>query len=89
MAGLHVLTSLYTDPEYPLGGYFSGRLDRNAYNNPRTDELWLAKVPSTPQDQSLGVLDGIRAIAGIAGVAPGDLATILRFGPLPVRLTPG
>ena len=30
---------------------------------PSRGSVWVAKVPSTPQDQSLGVVDGIRAIA--------------------------
>ena len=56
-----------------VGGTFTDLL----LHDTESDQLWLAKVPSTPQDQSLGVLDGIRAITAIAGVAAGDLATIL------------
>jgi N-methylhydantoinase A len=56
-----------------VGGTFTDLL----LHDTESGQLWLAKVPSTPQDQSLGVLDGIRAIAGIAGVAAGDLDTIL------------
>src|SRR5688572_28636444 len=32
--------------------------------------LHRAKVPSTPSDQSIGVLDGLRAACAQAGVAP-------------------
>ena len=46
VAGLHVLTGIYTDPEYPLGGYFFSRLNRNGYNNPKTDELYFATQSS-------------------------------------------
>jgi peptide/nickel transport system substrate-binding protein len=46
VAGLHVLTGIYTDPEYPLGGYFFSRLNRNGYNNPKADELYLATQSS-------------------------------------------
>jgi N-methylhydantoinase A len=56
-----------------VGGTFTDLL----LHDTESGQLWLAKVPSTPQDQSLGVLDGIRTIAGIAGVAAGDLDTIL------------
>jgi peptide/nickel transport system substrate-binding protein len=38
-AGLHVIIGIYTDPDYPLGGYFHSRLNRNAYKNPKVDEL--------------------------------------------------
>ncbi|MBV8221674.1 MAG: hypothetical protein JO325_24685, partial [Solirubrobacterales bacterium] len=56
-----------------VGGTFTDLL----LHDTESGQLWLAKVPSTPQDQSLGVLDGIHAIAGIAGVGAGELATIL------------
>ena len=39
--------------------------------------LWVAKVPSTPEDQSLGVVDGIRAIAESASVPPERMSAIL------------
>jgi N-methylhydantoinase A len=40
-------------------------------------QLHRAKVPSTPQDPSLGVLEGIRKVCESAGVQPDDIATIL------------
>jgi N-methylhydantoinase A len=56
-----------------VGGTFTDLL----LHDTGSGHLWLAKVPSTPQDQSLGVLDGIRTIAAVAGVAVSDLGTIL------------
>jgi peptide/nickel transport system substrate-binding protein len=45
-AGLHVIIGIYTDPDYPLGGYFSSTLNRNAYKNPKVDEL-IGKATAT------------------------------------------
>ena len=39
--------------------------------------VWLAKTPSTPQDQSDGVIEGIRLAAGRASVGLPDLDAIL------------
>jgi ABC-type transport system substrate-binding protein len=36
---IHVIYGIYTDPEYPLGGYFHSRLNRNSYKNPKVDSL--------------------------------------------------
>ncbi|MEO1686368.1 MAG: hydantoinase/oxoprolinase family protein, partial [Pseudomonadota bacterium] len=36
-----------------------------------------AKVPSTPQDSSIGVLNGIEKICATAGIAPGDIAEVM------------
>ena len=48
-----------------VGGTFTDLL----LHDREPGHLWRAKLPTTPQDQSLGVLDGIRTIAAIAGVA--------------------
>jgi peptide/nickel transport system substrate-binding protein len=45
-AALHVIIGIYTDPDYPLGGYFHSRLNRNSYNNPKVDEL-IGKATAT------------------------------------------
>jgi N-methylhydantoinase A len=42
-----------------------------------TGAVHLAKVPSTPADQSEGVLHGIDEVCRIAGRAPSDVATLL------------
>jgi len=41
------------------------------------DRLWLAKTPSTPADQSVGVLEGTRIIGEMAGISPERLRAIL------------
>jgi peptide/nickel transport system substrate-binding protein len=46
VAALHVIIGIYTDPDYPLGGYFHSRLNRNSYNNPKVDEL-IGKATAT------------------------------------------
>lgn len=56
-----------------VGGTFTDLL----LHDTDSGRVWLAKVPSTPDDQSLGVLDGIRAIGCSAEVSTGRLATIL------------
>ncbi len=42
-----------------------------------TGQFWLAKTPSTPEDQSVGVLDGIEQLTEGAGIDAKDLATVL------------
>src|SRR4051794_10501423 len=37
------------------------------------DRLHTAKAPSTPKDQSEGVMDAVRAALDDAGAAPGDI----------------
>ncbi|MEM4412683.1 MAG: hydantoinase/oxoprolinase family protein [Candidatus Caldarchaeum sp.] len=39
--------------------------------------LIVAKVPSTPSDPSIGVLNGIRKIAEVAGISPKEITLIL------------
>jgi N-methylhydantoinase A len=56
-----------------VGGTFTDLL----LHDTESDRLWLAKVPSTPQDQSLGVLDGIRTVGETAGISPEHLGAIL------------
>ena len=40
-------------------------------------QVWLAKVPSTPEDSSIGVLNGIEKICREAGVRPSDIAEVM------------
>ncbi len=39
VAGLNLPYGLYTDPEYPMGGYFITARNRSGWKNPRSDEL--------------------------------------------------
>ena len=50
-----------------VGGTFTDLL----LHDTESGQLWLAKTPTTPQDQSLGVLDGIRTIAAHRGCGAG------------------
>ena len=56
-----------------VGGTFTDLL----LHDGESDRLWVAKTPSTPHDQSIGVLDGIRIIGAMAGVGPERLSAIL------------
>jgi N-methylhydantoinase A len=56
-----------------VGGTFTDFL---LYNE-RTGALHLTKVPSTPSDQSVGVLAGIHKIAEQAGIDANDISLIL------------
>jgi N-methylhydantoinase A len=39
--------------------------------------FWLAKTPSTPRDQSVGVVEGLHEVCRAAGRSPRELATLL------------
>lgn len=41
--------------------------------NPNSDRLYMAKVPSTPEDSSIGVLNGIIKVCESAGIDPKDV----------------
>lgn len=56
-----------------VGGTFTDLL----LFNDATREIHLLKTPSTPQDQSEGILTGIEKIIAQSGVAPGDIASVL------------
>ncbi|TAK21203.1 MAG: hypothetical protein EPO26_14795 [Chloroflexota bacterium] len=46
---LHQPMGIYADPDYPLTGYYSSRLNRNTYNNPRVDEIIVKATGTTDQ----------------------------------------
>ncbi len=56
-----------------VGGTFTDLL---LYDD-ATERSFRAKTPSTPEDQSIGVIDGIRQISEISGVKPADIDLIL------------
>jgi len=43
----------------------------------RSGEIHLLKTPSTPEDQSIGIIDGTTALLTRANVRPGDIRTVL------------
>jgi N-methylhydantoinase A len=56
-----------------VGGTFTDLL----MHDEATGRVWQAKTPSTPEDQSIGVAEGVRLICEKAGISPKDLGLIL------------
>ncbi|MES2666137.1 MAG: hydantoinase/oxoprolinase family protein [Pseudomonadota bacterium] len=56
-----------------VGGTFTDLL----LHDEATGRVWQAKTPSTPQDQSIGVAEGVRLICEKAGIAPSELHMVL------------
>ncbi|MGN7871254.1 hydantoinase/oxoprolinase family protein [Paracoccus sp. 22332] len=56
-----------------VGGTFTDLL----LHDEMTGRVWQSKTPSTPQDQSIGVAEGVRLICEKAGIAPKDLEMVL------------
>ena len=55
---------------YRLGVDVGGTFTDLLLVNERTGQTWTAKVPSTPADQSVGVLNGIAKVCERAGISP-------------------
>lgn len=62
---------------YRLGIDVGGTFTDFLLFNEETGALQLEKTPSTPADQSIGILNGIRKIVDSAGLAPEDVKLIL------------
>ena len=62
---------------YRLGIDVGGTFTDLLLYNERTGELQLTKTPSTPADQSIGVLAGIQKIARQAGIDANEIGLIL------------
>ena len=62
---------------YRLGVDVGGTFTDVLLHDSDEQRIWLAKTPSTPQDQSVGVIDGIRLAADKAAIEPGELDAIL------------
>lgn len=56
-----------------VGGTFTDLL----LHDDATKKTYQAKTPSTPEDQSIGVANGVKLICEKAGISPSDLALIL------------
>ena len=56
-----------------VGGTFTDLL----LVNEQSGEMYTAKVPSTPEDSSIGVSNGIERVCGDAGVDPGDITHVM------------
>jgi N-methylhydantoinase A len=62
---------------YRLGIDVGGTFTDLLLFNEKSGALTLTKVASTPQDQSIGVINGIHKIAGLAGIDPNDIQLVL------------
>ena len=62
---------------YRLGIDVGGTFTDLLLFNEKSGEMTLAKVPSTPQDQSIGVIHGIKKISKTAGIDPNEIKLIL------------
>ncbi len=56
-----------------VGGTFTDLL----LLDPGGGRTWTAKVPSTPGDSSIGVLNGVRRICERAGIEPSDIGSVM------------
>ena len=72
---------------YRLGVDVGGTFTDFLLLNEETGETFTAKVPSTPEDSSIGVLNGIARICDESGVTPGDIQRVtMASESLPSRL---
>ena len=62
---------------YRLGVDVGGTFTDAVLYDSDAQRVWLAKTPSTPLDQSVGVIDGIRLVAERASIGLPDLDAIL------------
>lgn len=62
---------------YRLGVDVGGTFTDLLLVDEETGATWRKKTPSTPQDQSIGVLRGIRAACADAGIDPKDVTAVL------------
>ena len=62
---------------YRLGVDVGGTFTDLLLIEEETGHAWTAKVPSTPQDSSQGVLNGIERICGYAGIEPTDIGAVM------------
>ena len=58
---------------YRLGVDVGGTFTDLLLFNVETGAFWRHKTPSTPHDSSEGILNGVTAICGTAGITPGDI----------------
>jgi N-methylhydantoinase A len=62
---------------YRLGVDVGGTFTDVLLHDSTGERVWLAKTPSTPEDQSIGVIEGVRLAAEKAGIELSDLDAIL------------
>lgn len=62
---------------YRLGVDVGGTFTDVLLHDSERQRVWLAKTPSTPEDQSVGVIEGMQLAAARAGIELGQLDAIL------------
>ena len=62
---------------YRLGVDVGGTFTDLLLVNEQSGEMYTAKVPSTPEDSSIGVSNGIDRVCAEAGVDPGDITHVM------------
>lgn len=62
---------------YRLGVDVGGTFTDLLLVNEKTGKTWSAKVPSTPADQSIGVLNGINRVCERAGINPTEIDHVM------------
>jgi len=62
---------------YRLGVDVGGTFTDLLLVNEKNGQSWSAKVPSTPADQSVGVLTGLTRVCERAGIHPGDIRHVM------------
>ena len=62
---------------YRLGVDVGGTFTDLLLFNEATREMVLAKVPSVPTNQALGIIAGLKKISGQAGITPADIALFM------------
>ncbi len=62
---------------YRLGVDVGGTFTDLLLVNEKNGQSWSAKVPSTPADQSIGVLNGLARVCERAGIGPGQIGHVM------------
>jgi N-methylhydantoinase A len=62
---------------YRLGVDVGGTFTDLLLVNEKSGGTWSAKVPSTPADQSIGVLNGIARVCDKAGIKPAEIDHVM------------
>ncbi len=62
---------------YRLGVDVGGTFTDLLLFDDATGDFWRTKTPSTPHDSSEGILNGVEAVCGLAGVSPKDIEVFL------------
>ena len=62
---------------YRLGVDVGGTFTDLLLFDDATGNFWRTKTPSTPHDSSEGILIGVEAVCGLAGVRPSDISVFL------------